>query len=342
MFVEILYDIDTLKNPEILIKKRKPRPSAIYDTYWRFAAERQEIFFSRIAEQRPPWTKDVILRVFKFTNAYRASDRVSQFLIKDVIYKGDQSPNEVFFRILLFKLFNKIETWIAIKKQLGEISPKNFNFKQYDKILTTLKEKGEPIYSGAYIMSSGASSFGHEYKHQNHLSLLETMLRNDFPEKVQALTSMETLYSALKEYPTIGSFLAYQFTVDINYSNLTHFSEMDFVKAGPGAQDGIRKCFLDQGEYNEEDIIRMMADSQELEFERLGITFRSLWGRPLQLIDCQNLFCEVDKYSRIAHPKVVGISNRKRIKQKFNPTSLKSIEYFYPPKWNLNALLRIG
>src|SRR5258707_9985183 len=42
--------------------------------------------------------------------------------------------------------------------------------------------------------------------------------------------------------------------------------------------------------------------------------FRS---RRLQLIDCQNLFCEVDKYARVAHPNIAGRTGRTRIKQKF-------------------------
>ena len=45
-----------------------------------------------------------------------------------------------------------------------------------------------------------------------------------------------------------------------------------------------------------------MAENQEDEFARRGIEFQTLWGRPLQLIDCQNLFCEVDKYARVYHP----------------------------------------
>ena len=40
----------------------------------------------------------------------------------------------------------------------------------------------------------------------------------------------------------MGDFLAFQLLIDLNYSNLTDFSEMDFVVAGPGARDGIRKC----------------------------------------------------------------------------------------------------
>src|SRR5438094_843323 len=60
------------------------RPSPVYETYWRFAAERQRIFFSRLAGDPAPWTVDPILGSYKFTNAYRASDRVSQYLIRNV------------------------------------------------------------------------------------------------------------------------------------------------------------------------------------------------------------------------------------------------------------------
>ena len=45
------------------------KPTPVYDTYWLFAAERQEIFFRRIEGQLPPWTADTILRTYKFTNA---------------------------------------------------------------------------------------------------------------------------------------------------------------------------------------------------------------------------------------------------------------------------------
>ena len=53
------------------------------------------------------------------------------------------------------------------------------------------------------------------------------------------------------------------------------------------------------------------------------------------MIDCQNLFCEVDKYARVAHPEVMGITGRNRIKQKFRATDEK-ISFFYPPKWKIN------
>jgi len=102
----------------------------LLDTYWYFAAERQQILFRRLKQTNYDWTDDPILREYKFTNAYRAADRVSQFLIRNVIYDDSLSgeAEEVIFRILLFKLFNKIETWQYLVSRLGPISLSNFDF----------------------------------------------------------------------------------------------------------------------------------------------------------------------------------------------------------------------
>ncbi|MBL4675367.1 MAG: hypothetical protein JKY70_04055 [Mucilaginibacter sp.] len=322
----------------IHISRRPPVASKVLDTYWRFAAARQEIFFARLAGNNQ-LTDDSVLRKHKFTNAYRAADRVSQYLIRNVIYDQERSPDELVFRIILFKIFNKIETWQLLEHEFGEVTWKNFEVGQYAKLLNIAMNAGAPIYSGAYLMTSGTSAFGQSRKHENHLRLIEHMMRSDLANQVQQAASMEQVYQLLLSYPTIGKFLAYQYATDLNYSKLTNFSEMDFVMPGPGARDGIRKCFVDLGDYNEADIIRYVTDRQEQEFERLGIEFMTLWGRPLQLIDCQNLFCETDKYARVAHPEISDISGRTRIKQVYCRND-QEIDYFFPPKWELNEQLK--
>ena len=311
--------------------------SEVYESYWRFAAERQNIFFRRMSGESRPWTDDTVLTTYKFTNAYRASDRVSQYLIRHVIYRADlpSAPHEIFFRILLFKLFNKIETWELLERSFGQITFEDYRFAHYDEALKRAMCDGCRIYSAAYIMPPGSRAFGKSAKHQNNLLLLERMMEDRLPAKLTQTPTMQEGFEKLLAYPTIGDFLAYQFITDINYSEITDFSEMDFVVPGPGARDGLRKCFVDSGGLNEPELIRFMADLQEQEFERLGLDFQSLWGRRLQLIDCQNLFCEVDKYARVAHPQIAGRTGRSRIKQKFEPNQTP-IELFYPPKWKLN------
>ena len=132
----------------------------------------------------------------------------------------------------------------------------------------------------------------------------------------------------------IGPFLAFQFSIDINYSTATMFDESEFVVAGPGALSGISKCFDSVPRGSEEDIIYWVCERQEEEFAKRGLEFKYLGGRRLQPIDIQNLFCEVDKYSRVSHQGIKGISERTTIKQKFRP-NLDPIAYFFPPKWGL-------
>lgn len=315
------------------------KPTEVFDTYWRFAAERQEIFFRRLKGESLPWTNDPILLKHKFTNAYRASDRVSQYLIRKVICEGDQKPEEILFRILLFKTFNKIETWELLVNILGEVTWNGFDFDLYDKIFSDAKNAKKSIYSAAYIMPSGGRAFGYKIKHKNHLQLISTMMEENLTKRICEAKSMQEVFETLRSYPMIGDFLAYQYATDINYSTLIDFQETSFVVPGPGAKDGIRKCFSDLGGLSEVDIIKLMADRQEIEFERLGLNFKTLWGRPLQLIDCQNLFCEVDKYARVAHPEYSWLTGRVKIKQKFCPIQ-EQINYFYPPKWQINEKIQ--
>ena len=119
--------------PLVLPHLAPVKVSEVYETYWRFAAERQAIFFRRVRGETQPWTDDPVLATYKFTNAYRVADRVSQFLIRHVIYREDLpgTPREVFFRILLFKLFNKIETWELLVQAFGPITFEDYRFAHY-------------------------------------------------------------------------------------------------------------------------------------------------------------------------------------------------------------------
>jgi len=319
-----------------IVKPKKPTPSIAFNSYWKFATERQNVFFQSRDRALDSLTADKIIGTYKFTNAYRASDRVSQYLIKNVIYAHNFSPEDTFFRILLFKLFNKIETWQLLERTFEEIAIKNFSVDKFNKILTQAMDSQATIYSAAYIIPSGsAAKYKGVRKHQFHLELIASLIKSRFFHKVQDAVSLMEIYHSLLDIESFGKFLSYQFTIDFNYSDYINFSENDFVVPGPGAKDGIRKCFSDLGDYNETDIIRLMTEEQHKNFEKLGLNFQNLWGRDLQLIDCQNLFCEVDKYCRVAHPDIVGISNRSKIKQKYTRTPAP-IDYFYPPKWDIN------
>jgi len=324
------------KKSNIIIKLNPAIKTEAYDTYWKFAFERQNVFFKRLKTNKEPFTDDPILQEYKFTNVYRACDRTSQYLIKNVIYNNEnrRSPDDILFRVLLFKLFNKIETWKLLEYRFGDLSVETFKPSAFKIFLDSEMNKGRVLYSNAYMMASGCKEFDVTRKHHAHLMLLDMMIKDKLSTKISSCKKMREAYALLLDYPLIGRFLAYQYITDLNYSTLTNFKEIEFTMPGPGARDGIKKCFSKLGGLTETEIIKMMADRQELEFERLGLDFKRIGKRPLQYIDIQNIFCEVDKYCRVAHPTLQGFSGRTRIKQRFkhNP---EPIDYFFPPKWKI-------
>lgn len=330
---------------EVLRDWAPARPTAVFATYWRFAAARQAIYIDRIQGGIAPWTDDWILAGHRFTNAYRAADRVSQYLIQQVQYPiGEMlSPHDIVFRTLVFKIFNRIETWELLVNLLGPITWARYTFEQYDAILTEALQRGDRIFSAAYIMPAGSAAYRDVRKHRSFLRLIETMMADNLPGRVEAAGSLAKLYEILRSYPMMGNFLAFQYAVDLNYSPLTNYEENSFVVAGPGACDGLSKCFADTGGVSSADLIARIADQQEVEFARLGLQFSTLWGRSLQPVDCQNLFCEVAKYARIAHPEATGMSGRTRIKQRYLAAGAEPLSApWFPPGWGLNADILAG
>jgi len=311
--------------------------TVVYETYWRFAAERLAMFYRRLAGEPAPWTEDPILKVYRFTNTYRAADRVSQYLIGEVQYRSDRptAPRELFFRTLMFKIFNRIDTWEALERQLGPLELERVGFEAIDAVLHRLLACGQKIYSAAYIMP--APAFGHARKHTNHLALLARMLDDRLPDRLRQARSLQSAYELILGYPGLGPFLAFQYAVDLNYSELLDFDESDFVVAGPGALDGIAKCFSNTDRRTAEAVIHWVCERQDVEFQARGIEFHGLYGRRLQPIDCQNLFCEISKYARVAHPEITGRSGRLRIKQTYRRDGRALPPPTFPPRWNLTT-----
>ena len=323
-----VYLRDTMANKNVIPKDE------IFRYYFYFIQERMNIFWRKY-ENQMHLTDDPILQEYKFTNVYRACDRVSQYLIKDIIYNDLEkySPEDVLLRILVFKVFNKIETWEYLS-QINEITIYSFNVEELSKELAK-RQKDCPIFSNAYMMAGSHALYrGVSAKHQVWLQMIEDeFIKGHGLKQVLKATSMAEVYSQLMNYPLIGNFLAYQYTIDFNYSPYLNFDENSFVKAGIGAVRGIKKCFKSYGESFEDAILYTHEHFEEL-IKKYGYTeFQPLPGRKPKLIDLQNCFCETDKYLRAKMPELkVG---NVRIKQHYKPTEGR-IKFVFPYKWGVS------
>ena len=123
----------------------------------------------RVLYPSSPWLRN---RVRRFGQGFlegvyqEALEKV--FIVERIPYQREKELNNSienqFFRILLFKLFNRIETWEALEEKFSSLSYQNYSFEHYDDFFTRMLEQKQKIYSGAYIMASGSQVFGNSRK----------------------------------------------------------------------------------------------------------------------------------------------------------------------------------
>ncbi len=305
--------------------------------YFYFMQERMKIFWNR-CNSSFPLTKDPILAKYKFTNVYRACDRVSQYLLSRIIYNSDKdiSDKDLLLNILVFKIFNKIETWEYLINEVGWVRVENFDVKTISHLLTE-RQQSFPIFSNAYMMTGSHKRYNYlSTKHEKWLTMVkEEFIGGEIIDEIFDSKSLEDLYNTLHKCSFIGSFLAYQYAIDFNYAPFFNFDENSFVRAGIGAIRGIKKCFHSYGN-NFEDAIYYVHNNIDILRTKYGFSdFKSIPGHQPTLLDLQNCFCETDKYLRAKLPdlKVDNV----RIKQIYHP-SPSPIFLTFPPKWGITEM----
>ncbi|RDB19676.1 hypothetical protein Hypma_013317 [Hypsizygus marmoreus] len=302
-------------------------PTVVFDTFWRFAAERKAIDDRRRSGMPPPWTNDPILQRYPFCNTYRVCDKLCQYIIREVVEKGSQDPTEIVFRVILFNTFTKIETWELLQKELGPLTWRRYNHDAYESVLAKAKEAGTTLYTGAFLKP--APHFKSLLDaHSNHLCLLEVLMECDLPGRIRNAEYLAQVFEYLVSFPSMGEFSTFQLMLNLSYSKVLNFSNFDFVIPGPGASSGLGKMFgrakMKQAKQDapgiEEAIIRWLAANQKQQFERLGLEPIGLGPDrlPMDLADIEHLLCEVDKYSRQAHPQFKG--TRTELRGNFTPS----------------------
>lgn len=308
-----------------------------YQYYFYFIQERMKLFWNKFYEEELHPVTDLVYESYRFTNVYRATDRVTQYLIKEIIYSDDHDLDEesLLLNILLFKVFNRISTWKATKNEFGYFNAHEFKPSLLSNFLDDQIKKA-PIFNPAYIMTASSDKYRHlARKHARWLSMIEQeVIAGGVLKAILDAKSMQEVFQLLNGCTFIGPFLAYQYTIDMNYSPVIDFDENSFVKAGIGAQRGIEKCFLSLGGASFEDAIRYTHQNLDYYFEKFGFEYTPLFNREPTLIDLQNCFCETDKILRVKMPDLSP--KNARIKQKYNRED-SNINFMFPPKWGLRT-----
>jgi hypothetical protein len=322
---------------QLLPRGVEPRDEA-FRLYWHFASGRQDSYYRRLCGATPPWTDDEILERYKFCNVFRVCDRVTQDMLRSAIYSdstAEMSPVDRVFRTIVYRFFSEPSTWAYLDEAFGPLTASSYDEQRFNELVDHRIVLGQRVYTGAFILCA-TRAYGHSRKHHNHAALFASLLEDDAApiRSILDARTLRDLYGVLRGLPLIGKFMAYQIAIDINYGPDVDFPESSFVAAGPGAERGLKKCFVSWGSESPESLIEFVMEHQEELAAHYGYSAPTLFGRRMQSIDCQGLFCETDKYCRVALPQLR--SARSRIKATFQPRPTIG-EFFPPPKWRLEA-----
>lgn len=305
-----------------------------FDNFFWFVAERHRIHCLRIAGRNPPWTEDEILAEYAFTNVFRVFDRVTQYILCNVVGKGDEGLDDAVFRVLLFRTFNRIETWELLEAELGTLTWREFDVDKYEEILVEAADQG-PLYGSVYIIPAPDLGWGRNYA--NHLRLIKLMMDQGLPGKLQKFEYLRDAHGYLCLYPGVGNFTGFQYLLDLNMLPYYNWDEHLWAALGPGSKSGIQKMFGPSVRGQEDAALEFLHDSLPSHFARLGIVAdnipRLCDGRPpgLSMVDLEHSLCEYDKYCRARFPLAKG-GARTHLRNKFNPNPNKPTAEL-PAKW---------
>jgi hypothetical protein len=274
--------------------------------FWGWINERHRIYLNRKAGDKWPWTKDKILREFKFTNVYRQLDRVTQEWTKRYVTLLDKGRNledeDILFQCAQFRLFNWPETYDALFYGL-----RRWDMAKAIDLLTKRQEEGKQIFTGAYIIPNAGRT---DPKIQVICEALEAMHkeRRKLTRKIKKYASMERAVELLQAYPTIGGFIGYEIACDLRHTRvLSHARDVNsWANPGPGARRGIHRLLTGDRHYSGKKPDYIAAMRQLLVEARPAIASESALGKhvflcdwPFEMREIEHSLCEFDKYMRV-------------------------------------------
>lgn len=272
--------------------------------FWAFVCERQRIWRKRFVELLPPpWTDDPVLREWRFTNVYRDLDAGTAYCRAKILRHAGASFEDRAFNVMVLRLVGRWQTHEA----LGFRTAASFRAPQFALLAKELRERGEPVYTGSYQVSS----YGRGSMDENVGLVLEALALQfgDLWALLRKCETPERAFELLRSMRGYGEFLAYQCLVDMTMpfntaaeaddsAKLLGLSLADWVVAGPGARRGLAAMGWARDPL---DGMRALRDRQVPETVDRGLQFDWLEDTagaviPLSLVDIEHSLCEFARY----------------------------------------------
>jgi len=273
----------------------------------RFMQERQRIYERRARGDAPPWTRDPVLRIYKFTNVYREHDRMTRWIDDNIRQPYDDHPNLWLMLAIARVGFRSDALEDLIRTRRAWPASSVFSVDAFDAWLATRRKAREKTFLAAYQVNP-------QYTMLHAVRSLWAMRRALAPELRAA--SLQRATEALSKARGVGRFIAYEVACDLRHTQwLANATDVrTWASSGPGSSLGMSIVVGAPPTRHWPD-----ADFSARCIELLR-WIEPRWGPPtmlrprLELRDIEHSLCEMFKW----HRATVGNG---RLRQRFYPTS---------------------
>ena len=266
-----------------------------------FVSEREAIRVKKEAGEAGPWTEDRVLQTYRFCNVKRKDDRVSKWIIENIIEVYEDHPS-----LWLMLCFARQINWPPTLKALmgTEAWPdydSRFDIDLFGKIVDGIVASGEKAWTGAYMTTARGvpSGIGKGYwiAKSTLAPLVDTDIPGVFHFEAPEERTLEMVMACFKGQYGWGTFTAGQVVADMTYCNLLDKATdlKTYAPVGPGSTRGLNRLF----ERSLNQPIPQARFNQELQASlKHAQRYTDIDLEELTLHDWQNCMCEFDKYIR--------------------------------------------
>jgi len=282
--------------------------------FFEIARERYNIKLRREAGLPYPWTKDKILRDWRFTHIHREDDKTTIWMRENVrgplseICRANPTPETrlaVVKGTLIFRWFNRIETGQIIKDLLLD--------KWDSKVARDRLKDIHPVTTGAYIIR-GEDGYD---KMNGVVAAIDRALPR-LPKMVPKWgATLEEAWNDLCTLDYIGGFMAHETVTDLNHTVILENAsdDMTWSNLGPGAIRGLGRVVNGDPEFfanSKKGQKEMLVLAQELlAMAQLEEFWPKEW-KPWKLHQVEMTLCEFCKYC--------NAQDGKRLKRSYKPS----------------------
>ena len=255
--------------------------------FW-WIEERHRIFRRRNAGiSRDDWTKDEILKSYRFTNPFRENDKTTIWF-RENMRDPLKNQSEVLMATIIFRWFNLIET--------GEtLLSNNLHVDWKPELARREIKKQQKYITGGYIIKSPNGMD----KVDGIIWCIDQMWeqRDNLINELKD-SSLHRSWHVVMQFPYQGPFMSYEIITDLRHTYLLNEAKdiYTWANAGPGAMRGLNRIYGRELNYTS----RKHDWNQEM-FELLKFSPEYLSeGFPkLEMRDIEHSLCEFDKYERV-------------------------------------------